>query len=721
MPPDALDDLCALAGIERIYFDQFGTQHEVSGDVICAMTEALGLGGDAEAAALNRMRAAVPLEPATVVHAGDGPAILVTLAAGAEDSLLHWTIAEEQGQTHKGSIRFGDLELADAVEAVGQRWERRQLRMPASLPLGYHKASIKLDDAAATAATALLIVAPSHAFMPAALQDGAGVWGFAIQLYALRSERDWGIGDFGSLATLIEYAAASGAGVIGLNPLHALYLDEPERASPYSPSSRVYLNPLYIDVTSVPDYAESHEASALVRSPDFQAMLARLRERDLIDYQGVAAAKLRVLEILHKSFKRLHVARDTPRAHDFAQFRRAEGEPLRRFAIFQAVREERGSRDSSQRYWRDWPRSLRDPSSPAVAAFASEHAERIEFFEYLHWIAVQQLAACSAAARRAGMPIGLYTDLAVGVDAGAGEAWARQETIVAGWSVGAPPDNWNSRGQDWGLSPVNPIALRREGFRMFIDLVRSNMRCAGALRIDHILGLWRTFWIRHGTDAGQGAYLRYPFADLVGILALESHRARCLVIGEDLGTVPEGLQAELDRAGILSCRVMLFERHSHGRFRTPGEYPRRALVSVSTHDLPTLPAYWRGGDLDLRAKLGFLSKPGQLEGERSRRRADVAQLAAALRQQGLIGEAVPEEAPVEAVYRYLARTPGRLMMVQLEDALGVTEQINVPGTVDEYPNWRRRLPLALKAIFANERVKTLCQALARERPHADRA
>ena len=710
MQREMLDALCAKAGIERVYHDQFGDRHEVDPETVEAIARDLGVLDHGEDVGAPETRSAI--EPVTVLRAVGTPSILVHRPADAQDALA-WEIEEESGGKHSGNPSFADLELVDTNQLGGRAFERRRLTLPVGLPPGYHRFTLR---AGAETLAALLIVAPARAYLPPEVDEGPGIWGIAVQLYSLRGERDWGVGDFADLESFVRRAAAAGAGAVGLNPLHALYLDEPERASPYSPSSRLYLNALYIAVEAAPDFAESEEARALVRSAEFQAGLGRLRAAALVDYAGVARAKLRVLDILHASFRRRHLDTLSARGHDFRAFQESEGEALRRFSVFQALREARGRSDPPQRHWLNWPTPLRDPASPAVAQFAAENAERVEFFAYLQWIARAQLARCAAAAREAGMPVGLYRDLAVGVDAGAGEAWAAQDIVLGGWSVGVPPDSWNRKGQDWGLSPMNPLALRRQRYRAFIELIRDNMREAGALRIDHVAGLWRTFWIRHGQEPRHGAYVRYPFADLVAILALESQRARCAVIGEDLGTVPEGFRDELARAGILSYRLLYFERRHDGQCSRPQDYPRLALVAAGTHDLPPLPAYWSGADIETRAALGFFPELGQAEAERVRRRADCAGFANVLRDEGLIGEDAPDGVPVEAAYRFLARTPGRIVMVQIEDALGLVDQINVPSTVDEHPNWRRRLPLDVDAIFADSRVRSLSTALNRERP-----
>jgi len=509
----------------------------------------------------------------------------------------------------------------------------------------------------------------------------------------------------------------AGAGAIGLNPLHALFLDEPERASPYSPSSRLFLNALYLDVEAIDDFRDCDEAQALVRSADFQRRLRGLRDAPLVDYAGVAACKRPVLELLFGSFSRRHLDRaGDARGESFRAFRRDRGPPLRRQAAFEALRETLSRDDAPRRYWRRWPAEYRDPTSGAVAAFVDANRPLVEFFEYLQWQADLQLGRCAAAARAAAMPIGLYRDLAVGADDGGGDSWASQAMLAGGVVVGAPPDQWNINGQKWGFPPFDPAALRERGYAPLIEVLRANMRHAGALRIDHILGFMRLFWIPANAPAADGAYVRYRFDEIVGILALESVRNRCLVIGEDLGTVPEGFRAALQDSGILSYRLLYFEQEPDGAFRAPSAYPTDALVAVGTHDLATLPAYWTGQDIVLRSRLGIYPSAEMSEADVRLRETQRGNLAAALRREArLPGEAVPEAAPVEAAYRYLARTPARLLMVHFEDALGQTDQINVPATQDEYPNWRHKLSANLDAVFADDRVQRLAAALNAER------
>jgi (1->4)-alpha-D-glucan 1-alpha-D-glucosylmutase len=480
------------------------------------------------------------------------------------------------------------------------------------------------------------------------------LWGFMTQLYGVRSERNWGIGDFTDLRTLIEIAAGLGAAVVGVNPLHAT------QGSPYSPSSRHALNVLYIDVEAVPGYESSDK---------LRKRLQAVRDAELVDYDAVTRIKLEVLEGLFKKNKK-----------------RTKG--LRGFALFEALREKFGDG------WRSWPKAFQDPSSKDVKDFAKKHADRVAFHAWLQALAREQLDAAQAHARELGMPLGLYVDLALGADRGGAEVWSDQDAYAVGASCGAPPDEFNPRGQDWGLPPYSPRALRAKGYRPFIDLLRANMPVGGALRMDHVMALSRLWWIPQGAKPERGGYVNYPFRELLAILAAESRRARCLVIGEDLGTVPAELRAALNEAAVLSYRPLLFEKDPSGEFCPPDAYPREALVCVTTHDLPTWRGYWEAHDLELRKRLGLTV---DFDKEISLREAEKERLARALKRENLDLSA----------HMFIARTASKLAMLQPEDVFELLDQANLPGTVDEHPNWRRKLPLALERWHAEPRVAEL--------------
>lgn len=716
---DPVDLLADRLGIAPAYRDQQGQIHVVSNTTKRALLAAFGVrlegASDAERVLGELNRADGLVEPVVVLREDARPyQVPIALSDAHSNAQLRWRLKREGGLAEEHSAP------ADALPAAGEGQtadtHRRLLPLPADLPTGYHVLDIQCDSRGeAVTGRSTIIVVPRRAFRPPLMEQGARLWGVSVQLYGLRSSRNWGIGDFTDLRELMEWAGHVGAAAVGVNPLHALFLDDPGHISPYSPSSRYFLNPLYIDIEAIEEFATTPDAQALVAAPGFQHELARLREAELVDYGAVTALKRPVLELLHRAF------RDRPesdaRRVEFRRFCESRQPALGRFITFQALREFLGKTDTLLRDWRRWPLEFRDPRSPAVTEFARSHAEQVEFFAYLQWQAEIQLTRCVETAHRRRMPIGLYLDLAVGTDAAGADAWAAPDLVATGATVGAPPDPWNANGQNWGLPPLNAAALRARAFEPFAELLRDNMREAGALRIDHVLGLMRLFCIPEGGTPADGAYVAYPFDEMIGVVALESHRNRCLVIGEDLGTLPEGFQVAMRSAGLLSYCLLYFERDWSGRFKSPGEYPADALVSINTHDLPTLWGYWSGHDVEVKAELGLIPGADGADGLRRSRADERAGLIGALAQEGLLAHDHPaDDVPLEAILRFMARTPCRMLMVGAEDLLGVREQANVPGTIDQHPNWRRRLPVDVATIAQDARVKAATEALRAERP-----
>jgi 4-alpha-glucanotransferase len=518
----------------------------------------------------------------------------------------------------------------------------------------------------------------------------ARLWALAVQLYGVRSRRNWGHGDFTDLADLVALAGKLGAAGIALNPLHALFDDRPEQASPYSPNSRLFLNPLYIDVAAIPEFPG-------VRAAGLEAAIEGLRRADLVDYAGVGEAKRHALRLTYERFGRIASAE---RRAAFAAFRAERGEPLARFASFEHLR-----RRFAGPWW-EWPAEWRTPDAARLTALDREAGDDIGFFAFVQWVADAQLAQCQAKSRALGLPIGLYVDIAVGVEAGGADAWSEPDAILNTLSIGAPPDLWNSAGQNWGLSGFSPSGLAARQFAPFRAMLGEAMRHAGAIRLDHVLGLRRLFVIPHGMKPQDGSYVQMPFEALLAVVAAESERHRCIVIGEDLGTVPEGFRETMRDWGLRSYLVMLFERHADGSFKAPGEYTRDALASFNTHDLPTFAGWSAGHDLAVKRALGL--GPGETEEERAKTLAQLRTAVGALDGAGL---------DFSAVARHLAATPSRLVVVAMEDALGVIDQPNLPGTIDEHPNWRRRLPVMLEQLPGDPRLATLADIMA----HAGRA
>jgi (1->4)-alpha-D-glucan 1-alpha-D-glucosylmutase len=720
-----LAELARLHGIAPDYFDIWGNRHAVPEATLVALLAEFGLEAGNPQAVETALAASATarwhecLPPVVVVQEGAAPwKVRIALTAALDAASLGWRVVEEGGAMHEGLLAPAELPCLERGGAAGSAYVAREFALPVAPGRGYH--SLAIVHAGAVAAETLLVVAPRTCYRPLAVRSDGRVWGATIQLYSLRSERSWGIGDFTDLRTFLEHWAHRGAAIVGVNPLHALFPHNPAHASPYSPSSRLFVNVLYVDVEATEDFRECHAVAAEVRSAQFQARLASLRDAPLVDYPGVAGTKLPMLERLYAHFRARHLAAGTVRAQAFRAFQSEGGEQLRRHALFEAIQERLHREDPNVWGWPVWPEAYRDPTAPAVARFAEEHAERVEFYEYLQWQADLQLGQVGQRSLELGLRIGLYHDLAVSVDRGGAEAWANQDLYAVSASVGAPPDDFNLAGQNWGLPPIRPERLRKVAYAPFIATLRENMRHAGALRIDHVMGLMRLFWIPAGRTAAEGAYVHYPFSDLLGILALESHRNRCMVIGEDLGTVPDEVREALGRLGILSYRVLLFERTPAGDFKPPAHYPADALVTASTHDLPTLAGYWEGHDILLRRELGLTASEEQLQAQVAERARDCARLLLALKREGLL----PQNASVDPIsppqitpelsrnlHVYLARTPAKVLIVQPEDVFGVRDQANLPGTTEEHPNWRRKLPLALERMDDDERFVELACAL----------
>lgn len=686
-----LERRAARCGIAAEYHDIWGRLHATSDATLAALLAEFG--ADASAAP-----AALPPVAAIAAHATRWS---VALGIDGGSRRLRWTLAEENGARHAG-----DADCAPPGFL---------LEPGLSLPPGYHRLSVE-----GLSGETLIIAAPPRCYRPPALAgDGTRVWGPALQLYALRSERNWGIGDFGDLAKLVELAAERGAGIVGLNPLHALFAHNPAHASPYSPSSRLQLNVLYLDVEAIEEFGECEAARRRVRSAGFQARLAQLREAPLVDYAGVAAAKFEILELLYAHFR----TRGPSAA--FREFQEQGYRALRLHATYEALQAHFHAQDPATWGWPVWPEAYRDHDSAAVAQFAQAQLERIEYYEYLQWQAERQLAQVSERCRARGLAVGLYLDLAVSVDRAGSDTWAHPDAFALSASVGAPPDEFNPNGQNWGLPPLRPDRLRASGYRLFIDTLRENMRDAGALRIDHVMGLMRLFWIPPGRNAADGTYVSYLLEEMMAIVALESERQRCMVIGEDLGTVADEMRAALARYGILSYRLLYFERGAGGAFRPSAEYPRDALVAVSTHDLATLAGWWSGRDLRLRLELGLFPDQAAYEKQLVERAEERVRLMLALQHAGLLPEGVVVEptgsqaltpALADGIHAFVAAAPSRVMVVQLEDVIGSTEQANLPGTTAEHPNWKRKLPETLESLAGGERLRGLAATLSKLRP-----
>ncbi len=732
---DPLDALARQFGINAAYTDVFGVSHLVSLETRDALLTAVGFDAAAYGAGVNaaaqrlledfeRERWTTPLPPAIVVTCDDGHVeVHVPLAAALAMRPLLWRLVLEDGDERAGEAN--QRETTDARTTVNGVEMLRTVLVLTDVPHGYHRLSIETPSGASS--TTHLIVCPSRCFTPDDIAPGLRLWGPAIQLYAVRSMRNWGIGDFGDLRTLVHTMAHAGAGFVGLNPLHALHIGQPSAASPYSPSDRTRLNVLMIDITALHELSECVEVRERVESAAFQARLGELRGADMVDYDGVAAVKLPILAQLHRYFVEQHEARSSELARQFARWRAAAGAFVEKLALFDAIDAQQRGRGVRSADWRNWPGALADHASDEVARFAREHADELGFAMWMQWHADSQLADAAAEARRSGMTLGLYRDLAVGVAADGAETWAAPRTFAAGVRVGCPSDRNNPQGQDWGLPPLLPKRLIDTAYRPFIATLRANMRHAGALRIDHVMALMRLFWIPPSGTARQGIYVSYPMDDMAAIVALESRRARCVVVGEDLGTVPQEIRDMMRARGLLSYRPLYFTRDAEGRFGAPSSIARDALVTIGTHDLPTWDGFWRSNDLGVRDRLQLWPTPERAQSARADRAVNQAGIRRALADADLgdSDAAHGSQPDIADALAFIARAPSALAAFQMEDVFGQVEQINLPSTTEVvYPNWRRKLGVPLEAWIDDERLARVTNAIRRERgaaPGTERA
>jgi len=691
MNDEVLKDLARRAGIAVEWNDFAGRPKVVAPDVLRGILDALGLPTASRNDLLHsrkllQRRSTVPMLPPLITATAGRPTRLDVGASEAENAQLRL----ENGDTR-------NLSLTPV---------RGRLRVPAISETGYHRLQLNGREL-------VIAVAPSRCHTIDDTVPDARLWGIAAQVYALRHARDAGIGDASGIADLAAVAGARGADALALSPLHALFGADPARFGPYSPSSRLFLNPLHASAELV--FGRERVEGAL-QTAEIDRVLQTLEAAPLIDWPIAAKAKLQLLRALFESF--LERVDDDCQLHlDFAGFRAEGGSLLLQHAVFETLHAAQSAAGAGD--WRRWSSDMRDPGSAAVAVFTASNQQEVMFHCFLQWLADRSLRAAQRRAIQSGMRIGLIGDLAVGMDPAGSHAWSRQGEILGGMSIGAPPDLLNPRGQDWGLTGFSPRALVDGGFAPFIATVRAVLRNMGGIRIDHAMGLTRLWLIPEGADPAEGAYLAYPLTDMLRLLALESQRHRAIVVGEDLGTVPDGFQATLETAGLHGMRVLWFERNGQG-FASPRNWNHAAVAMTCTHDLPTVAGWWHGTDIATRAACGRLGAGQSEEDLREERSSDRNALWRAFVTVGFAeGNAPPaqETQPVvDAALRFVAASPSPLCLPPIEDLLGLEEQPNLPGTVDEHPNWRRRLAPRADLLLDQPDVARRVEELASERP-----
>jgi len=699
--PDSLVELARRYGVATEFEDWTGRRTAVADSTLIAVLDALEVDAateDERAAALaahDRDHWSHSLPPTIVGRSGVASPFWVHVTHGEPAGL--WLRLED------GSVRTGLRQLENnraPYDLDGQLIGEATFELPDDLPLGYHQLHLQVG---ASDVSTVVIVTPASLGLPARLGTSRA-WGLATQLYSVRSQRSWGIGDLTDLADLAVWSAAQhGAGFVLVNPLHAAAPTPPMEPSPYLPTSRRFINPLYLRVEAIDEFAYVRQRGSIRKAR--VEVQAHAKKSKRIDRDAVWKAKRAALESVYR------VQRSAGRELAYAAYCHREGRSLDDFATWCALAEEYGND------WHQWPEELQHPAGPAVSEYAAKHAKTVDFHRWLQWQLDDQLTAAQATAVQAGMDLGVMHDLAVGVDPNGADAWALQDVLALGVTAGAPPDEFNQLGQDWSQPPWRPDRLVDQAYEPFRALVNAVLRHAGGVRIDHIIGLFRLWWIPKGAPPTDGTYVRYDHEALIGIVALEAHRAGAVVVGEDLGTVEPWVRDYLRERGLFGTSILWFEADRDGDGGPlPAENWREfCLSSVTTHDLPPTAGYLAGEHVRLREKLGLLTRPAaeELASDQAQQAAWLAEL----RRVGLLGDDPSVEEVVLALYRYLGRTPSKLLALSLVDAVGDLRTQNQPGTTDEYPNWRVPLrgpdgrKLLLEDVFTDPRAATLAEAM----------
>ncbi|MFL6416383.1 MAG: 4-alpha-glucanotransferase [Bryobacteraceae bacterium] len=709
---DALAKAANENGIDREYWDIFHRRHEPSLEVRRKILASLGRDVQSlEAIERDRSRAfqqkaASVLEKTIVITSRD---LSVSLSHPADQELtLDFELVLEGGGTVNGTNSRPHLEAIGWNEKDGTRWTTYRLPLPPEVPLGYHTLTVQIHGG--PSARANLIVCPENAYLPEWLAHGGRTAGFNISLYGLRSERNWGCGDFTDLRALIHWATREvGFSFIGLNPLHALHNRVPYNTSPYLPVSIYYKNLIYIDLERVPEFSASRCAQQVLASPKFQCKLRDLRGSQFVAYSDVDHVKKRFLKILYREFRRQRV-QNADRGRAFDRYCETEGDLLHKFALYCALDEVLHKQDRNRWTWQQWPEQFHSPTSEACGDFAAQHWRLIEYYKYIQFVLEEQLNETQSYAKAQGLSIGLYHDLAVATDSCGSDLWAHREFYVEGCRVGAPPDDFSPNGQDWAFPPPNALKHWEDGYRLYRESIRKVVRSGGALRIDHVMRLFRLFWIPEGFSAAEGIYVRDNARDLMRILALESVRSQNIIIGEDLGTVTDEIRDTLAQFSILSYRLFYFEKNRQdGSFKKSYEYPRQALVASSTHDLPTIAGFWQFRDIEARKQAGLVDDSGYWAQREDRGREKQFMLDV-LHGENLLPDDYPRNADLipeidghlhDAVVAYLAQVPSMILLLNQEDFTKETEQQNLPGSTAQYPNWQRKMNVSVEELFSD--------------------
>ncbi len=700
--PGTLERLSAMAGIQGSYFDMTGKERMIGPDTMRDLLSAMGIRArtDEEIADSLKTLEEAPwrraLSPVAVIEEKEADTGIIQISAclpkdksGDEVTMV---LQKEDGSIMETKCSLLQENIEQTANIDGQEMARFKVAINSPGETGFHNVWLKdHEDEAMT-----LVLAPDKAYLPESLEKGERRWGVFSMIFELKSDRNWGIGDFKDLKEMVVEAAAAGASTVGINPIHAIHNPE-SQASPYYPGSRIFKNPLYISIEDAPGYTECTEIQQFVS--DRAEEIRTLREREEIDTSSVSALKMEALEILYGNLAN----NDSPDKTEFDNYCADKGEQLERFATFQALREHFDGNT-----WYVWPEEYRNPEAVEVKDFADQNRERVNFFKYQQWVIDRQLSAVKETAEISGLECGIYGDLAVGMNPDGADAWAFNRCASHDCSIGAPPDMLGPQGQNWGLAVFTPQGLKDQAYKPLVDLLESTMESCGIMRMDHAMNIMRLFYIPAYKHASEGAYINYDMDEMLGVMKLLSHRHKCMLIGEDLGTVPMGFREKMAESGALSYKVQWWERKNE-RLHHPNDYPVLSLACVNTHDMAPLKAYWDGEDIKERKTLGLYPTQEDEAGHWSSRRQERQVMLNALRDTGMLPQGVSADNPDisyteelgAAIHRYGISSNSFLLMVSADDLDSAVVSQNMPGTSeDQRPaNWRQKLSRTPKELM----------------------
>jgi len=728
MTSSTLDMFMGLKGINPNFVDAWGSPAKVSDENIRNIIGKMGYDATDDSV-LNehyleqeKKHWLTSLPPVSVCQKNTSYTFDVCLPIDAAADALLYKITLEDGSEINQTVCATGFPLVASKEFSGVEFQCYQVQLTVDLPFGYHSLSVFEEGIDEALSTMSLIITPSRCYTPEPITQGEKIWGTSVQLYCLKSEANWGIGDFTDLKSLLAKTKENGGDFIGLNPIHALSPSQPGNASPYSPSSRKWLNILYTDITAVDEFSRNQALQEKVSGAEFKNELAALRNTEWVDYEGVTALKLSALRELFTTLNDGSAA-SKKRLTAFNQYVEEKGESLMQQASYDALQFHFLALDANSWGWPVWPETFQTFQNEATQIWIKNNLQEVLFWCYTQWIAELQLEEADKLAKSLGMTLGIYRDLAVGVGLSSSEIWANHSLYCEHISVGAPPDILGPLGQSWGLPPIAPDQLQETAYQPFIELLQSNMSHCGALRIDHVMALLRLWWVPDNASAEKGAYIYYQVEDMLNLLALESMRNECLVIGEDLGTVPEGIDVLLKDAGVYSYKVFFFEQAEDGGYIAPEHYAGQAMATLSTHDMPTIKGFWHCEDLYLGRELGLYPDQEVFEGLLADRLVCKQQILDSLHGLGSLAHDFSRDAMHTgmdqtlnfALQKHLAKGTSALLSLQLEDFLEMDQPVNVPGTSDEYRNWQRKLSQNIEQLFSNQQIKTLLADLTQAR------